>query len=121
MFAESLKRFIDSQNVKQFDFFVLFNPSQVILDLEVLKIDIVLVDMAFDNKTKFLNSHNDNNLNFCKKTFRQFNAYKIIFLVSPNDLNNRQIAQMAKQEELIKDFIFYDSSLKYLISKLATY
>lgn len=121
MFAESLKRFIDSQNVKQFDFFVLFNPSQVILDLEVLKIDIVLVDMAFDNKTKFLNSHSDNNLNFCKKTFRQFNAYKIIFLVSPNDLNNRQIAQMAKQEELIEDFIFYDSSLKYLISKLATY
>ena len=120
MFAESLKTFVDSQIIKQFEFYLLFNPSQVFLDLEVLDIAIVLIDMAFDNKIKFQKLLGEEDLIFCKKIFSQLDKYRLVFLVSPNDLNNREIAKLAKREGLIEDFIFYDASLKYLLSKLSS-
>ena len=54
----------------------------------------------------------------CDMIRRQLPDNKIVILCSENDNDSCQAAIQAKQESRIDDFLFYDNSAHYLLSKL---
>ena len=118
--AESLDATVKAMPIKQFDFFLLLNPHQVFIDIEVLKIDIVLIDMALFDLD--LISRNDKNMRclICEQIHARKPNCKILLLLSQNDSLSRKVAMLAKRDKIIDDFVFYDTSLKYLLAKLST-
>lgn len=100
----------------QCKFFLLHNLTQIFLDLEVLEIDVALIDMGLfdtdcDKGVPF---------SFFLKIHNVLPDCQLLLLVSQEDKKNRAIASEAKQKQIIDDFVFYDASLKYLLSKLTS-
>ena len=58
---------------------------------------------------------------FCEKLNEKLPNCHILLLVSQDDEVNRKMATKAKKKKLIDDFVFYDASLKYLISKMTSF
>lgn len=118
--AESLDATVKTMPTKQFDFFLLLNPHQVLVDIEVLKIDIALIDMALFDLDLIIKNKNKTHCLICKQIHEIKPNCKILLLISPEDKLNRKVAILAKKNKIIDDFVFYDTSLKYLLAKLST-
>ena len=54
----------------------------------------------------------------CDMIRRQLPDCKLVILCSENDKDSYQAAIQAKKESRIDDFLFYDNSVHYLLSKL---
>ena len=120
LLGESLKSTIEASSITNIEFFLLLNPKQVILDAKILKIDVALIDMTFSESKDPHNLKNNLKCVLCERISHHLPKCHIILLVSQHDQINRNVALQAKQENKIDDFVFYDSSLKYLISNLST-
>lgn len=118
--AESLEETIKAMSKNQFDFFLLLNPQQVLMDVEILEIDVALIDMALFDLNQI--SKDDKKLHcfLCEKIHKNIPDCKILLLLSQDDQLNRKVALAAKVDRMIDDFVFYDTSLKYLLAKLST-
>ncbi|HZJ85771.1 MAG TPA: hypothetical protein VFC83_01480 [Erysipelotrichaceae bacterium] len=120
LLGEGLQSTIEASSIRNIEFILLLNPKQVILDAKVLEIDVALVDMTFSESKYQKDLQNDLKCLLCDQISTHLPKCRIILLVSQHDKVNRNIALQAKQENKIDDFVFYDSSLKYLIAKLST-
>lgn len=104
-----------------FDLILLLNSRQALLDAEILKIDIALIDMESKD---FMNNdlgEKEKGLDFCKKMNEILPNCYLLLLLSQDNKGNRNMAIQAKKDKIIGDYVFYDASLKYLLAKLLAF
>lgn len=97
------------------------NPSQALLDAEILEIDVALIDMSFMDTMDDSLSRKEIELPFYERLSKVLPNCHLLLLVSQDDQPNRKIATEAKVKKIIDDYVFYDASLKYLIAKLKVF
>ena len=114
--AQSLAAAVRGMNDCNFEFFILLDANQAVIDAEVLEIDVALID-AMDRGTE----EKATLVSFCESLKKKLPLCHLLLLVSQDDLARREIATQAKKNGLVDDFVFYDASLKYLFAKLAAY
>lgn len=119
--AESLSSAIKSIPNLKLDLILLLNPKQALLDVEILEIDIAIIDMSFTDTIDYNLPGKEKSLSFYKEIIKILPNCHILLLVSQADKAKREIAAQAKIKKLVDDYMFYDSSLKYLIAKLKAY
>ena len=104
----------------QFEFFLLLNFHQVLLDVEILEIDVALIDMALFDAESISKQDGESLFTLCEKIHKKLPNCRLLLLVSQENQQNRAIASKAKRKQFVDDFLFYDASLKYLIAKLTS-
>ncbi len=119
--AESLNTAIRSIPNLKFELILLLNPSQALLDAEILEIDVALIDMSFMDTMDDSLSRKEIELPFYERLSKVLPNCHLLLLVSQDDQPNRKIATEAKVKKIIDDYVFYDASLKYLIAKLKVF
>lgn len=119
--AESLKSAIQSIPDLKFEFTLLLNSSQALLDAEILEIDVALIDMSFMDVMDYNLSGKEIELSFYERLNKNLPGCHLLLLVSQDDRENRKIAIEAKKNKMVDDYVFYDVSLQYLIAKLKAY
>ena len=116
--AQSMDSAMKSMSNLEFEFFLLLNPSQALLDTEVLEIDVVLIDMGLIDVRVNYTKEEETILSFCKRLHDNIPNGHLLLLVSQDDLANRNIAIEAKKKKIVDDYVFFDASLKYLFAKV---
>lgn len=114
--GQSFSAAIESMNMVDFNFYLFLNPNQALIDAEVFEIDIALIDTMDCNSKE-----TEKPLLLCEKLNEKLPNCHILLLISQDDIVNRKMATKAKKKKIIDDFVFYDASLKYLISKLTSF
>lgn len=88
------------------------NYSQAIIGAEIFQTDVVILDVVDQTDMEYALK--------ISEALRQCNGViKILLLVRPEQDIVRRNSVNAKNKGLIDDFVFYDSSLAYLLAKLA--
>lgn len=88
------------------------NYSQAIIGAEIFQTDVVMLDVVDQTDMEYAFK--------ISEALRQCNeAIKILLLVRPEQDIVRRNSVNAKNKGLIDNFVFYDSSLAYLLAKLA--
>ena len=111
--AESLAASVKAMSDLKFEFFLFLNPHQALLDAEILEINIALIDLALEKK--------EATLSFCERLHKRLPNCHLLLLVSQDDRAGRKMAMEAKEKKIVEDFMFYDTSLKYLFAKLEAF
>ena len=112
--AQSLSSAIKARHDLGFESYLLLNPNQAVLDAEVLKIDIALVDVLN-------NADCDAILSLCKALRQNVPACRVFILISQEDKSGKSMAIKAVQGKIADDFVFSDASLEYLFAKLSAF
>lgn len=110
--AQSLEAALKAMPDLKFDLFLFLNSQQALLDAEIFEIDVALIDLALNKETR---------LSFCEELHKNLPNCHLLLLVSQDDRASRKMASEAKRKKIVDDFVFYDASLKYLLSKLESY
>lgn len=118
--AQSLEVIVKAKESIGFEFFLLFDLNQVLLDVEVLEIEVALIDMALFDARGLSKEGGQSLFTLSENIHKKLPNCPLLLLVSQEDQENRAIAAEAKRKEIVDDFIFYDSSLKYLLAKLTS-
>ena len=79
--------------------------------MDVFHADVVILDVV--DQTDMGHA-----VEICRSMRRKEQNVKILLLVRPEQSVVRKVAVDTKNTELADDFVFYDSSLTYLIAKL---
>ncbi|HCC35741.1 MAG TPA: hypothetical protein DEQ02_08990 [Ruminococcaceae bacterium] len=111
--AQSLAAAIKNYPDLGFEPCLLINPDQVLLDAEIQNIEIAVVDMTWSAQEK---SHSVFSL--CKGLHKVVPCGKIFLLVPQRDPLAKDIAMRAIKCNLADDYVFFDVSLDYLLTKL---
>lgn len=111
--AESLAAAVKGNPHLGFEPFVLLDPRQASLDVEVLKIDVAVVDVI-DGAAK----ETETVLALCKKLRAIAPGCRLLLLVAQDGETGRRVAIGAMKSKAADDFVFYDTSLQYLFAKL---
>lgn len=114
--AQSLAAAIQGRPDLKFEFFLLLDPQQALLDAEILEIDVALIDVMDCGI-----EGEKNPLAFCEKLHKTLFNCRILLLVSQDDEICRSKAAEAKKNKIVDDFVFHDASLKYLFAKLEAF
>jgi len=111
--AQSLATIIKNYHELQVEPFMLLNPHQASLDAEVLKIDVAVVDInaGAPDKCSALWS-------LCEALRQTLPDCQILLFVPQDDKEGLDTAMKAIMMKAADDFVFYDSSLDYLFTKL---
>ena len=118
--AQSLEATVKAMLTMKFQFFLLLNFHQVLLDVEILEIDIALIDMSLFDVEGVSKQEKESLFSLFEKIHKKLPHCRLLLLVSQEDHRNREIASQAKKKQLVDDFVFYDASLKYLLAKLTS-
>lgn len=86
--------------------------SQALVGADVFHADVVLLDVADQVDMKRA-------LEICQSLRQNSQTTKILLLVRPEQAAVRAQAVDAKNAGQVDNFVFYDSSLSYLLAKLA--
>lgn len=87
------------------------NYLQAAACVDIFHADVVILDIVDQENM-------DGAIEICQ-TFRQDEQnVKILLLVRPEQAAVRKVAVETKNNGLVDDFVFYDSSLTYLLAKL---
>lgn len=119
--GQSFDSAIKSTPDLEFDLILLLNPSQALLDAEVLEIDIALIDMSSIDVMDNSLIEKEMDLSFCQSLNKNLPNCHLLLLVSQDDKINREIAIQSKKNKIVDDYVFYDASLKYLLAKLKSF
>ncbi len=111
--VQSIAAVIKNNTDFAFETFALLNPSQAALDAAILELDIAVIDLA----AGFFRTP-DALWSFCKSIRQDVPACNTLLLVPQEDDEMRSLAMKAKKDEFAGDFVFADSSLDYLLTKL---
>ena len=84
------------------------------LDFLIFHADVVILDIADQ-------ADMEQAVEICRSIRRNEQDVKILLLVRPEQAVVRKIAVDTKNAGLADDFVFYDSSLTYLLAKLAAF
>ena len=96
-----------------FDFYLFLNYQQAILDAQVFEINVALIDV-----TGCQGAERETPFKFLAGLHNSLPNCHLMLLVSQEDTKCRELAEQAKKNKLIEDFVFYDASLQYLMAKL---
>ena len=107
--AQSLVAAMREMADSDFEFFILLDSKQALMDAEIFEIDIALIDLK------------ETHLSFCELLHKKLPDAHLLLLVSQDDHARREIAGQAKKKGIVDDFVFYDASLKYLFAKLSSF
>lgn len=121
LLAQSLEAALKTMPNRNFEFYLLLDLNQALLDAEIFEINVALVDMALFEGTEQDKEENKRALIFCEELYKCITNCHILLLVSQFDIENRKIAIEAKKKKIVDDFVFYDVSLKYLFAKLTAF
>ncbi|HZK27576.1 MAG TPA: hypothetical protein VFD00_08575 [Thermoclostridium sp.] len=119
--AESLAASVKAMSDLKFEFFLFLNPHQALLDAEILEINIALIDLALINIVASHIEKKEATLSFCERLHKRLPNCHLLLLVSQDDRAGRKMAMEAKEKKIVEDFMFYDTSLKYLFAKLEAF
>lgn len=112
MLGQGLSAAIQSKPEIHFLWATQLNYSQAIIGVDVFHADVVLLDIV-DQEAM------EQAVQICRSIRQDEQNVKILFLVRPEQAVVRKVAVDAKNTGLADDFVFYDSSLIYLLAKLA--
>lgn len=112
--AQSLSKAIKAQPELRFEFHPLLNWEQAALDAEVLNIDVALVDVADGGDGELAAAK------ICETLRREAPGCRLLLLISQNYRAGRAMAIEAVRRREADDFVFYDTSLDYLFTKLSS-
>ena len=87
------------------------NAPQAIIGVDVFHADVVVLDVVDQVDMELA-------VEICRSIRRNKHDIKIVLLVRPEQVIVRKIAVDIKNAGLADDFVFYDSSLTYLLAKL---
>ncbi len=116
MLAQSLAAVVRNNPDLRLEPFLLLNLHQAVLDADLVKIDIAVVDVM-DVPSK----ESETALSLCKKLRQTVPGCRLLLLVSQNNKKGRKMAIDAIKSRAADDFVFYDTSLEYLFAKLETF
>ena len=87
---------------------------QAVVGIDIFHADVVILDIADQ-------ADMEQAVDICRSIRQNEQDIKILFLVRPEQAVVRKVAVEAKNVGLADDFVFYDSSLTYLLAKLAAF
>ena len=101
------------QSKPEFDFLwaAQLNYPQAIVGVDIFHADVVILDIVDQ-------ADMEQAVKICRSIRRDEQDIKILLLVRPEQAIVRKIAVDTKNSDLADDFVFYDSSLTYLLAKL---
>jgi|LSQX01.1.fsa_nt_gb hypothetical protein len=112
--AQSLAASLENHPDLKLEPFLLLNPQQALLDADLAKLDIALLDIT-DLSTR----SNEKTCTLCLKLRQTIPGCRLLLLVSQDNIKGREMAIDAIKNKTADDFVFYDTSLDYLFAKLA--
>jgi len=119
--AQSLDAVMKSMPDLEFELILLLNSQQALLDAEILEIDVALIDMGLIDVMDNNIEEKETALSLCERLHNSLPNCHLLLIVPQDDKGKRILATEAKQKKIIEDFVFYDSSLKYLFAKVASF
>ena len=90
----------------------LIPPQRIRTDAGVYSPDLMVLDVEGGLEE-------DRLLCVCREIREQLPDCRLLLLLSEENTRGRGLAVQARQERLADDFVFYDSSVQYLLAKLA--
>ena len=114
--AQSLDTAIKAMSDFEFEFFMLLDANQALIDAEIFEIDIALIDLM-DRSVE----EKDTILLFCELLSQRLPHAHLLLLLSQDDLIRREIASQAKKTAIVDAFVFSDAALKYVFAKLSLF
>ena len=87
------------------------NYPQAVVGIDIFHADVVILDVVDQ-------ADMEQAVELCRSIRRNKQDVKILLLVRPEQPVVRKVAVDAKNAGLADDFVFYDSSLTYLLAKL---
>lgn len=109
--SSALSRLAKEKN--QLRFFTETNPANLLIAAKSHRVEIAVIEAAESGEFSVHDS-----LRLCDEIRRGLPGCKLLLLCSENSEESKRLAISAKQEGHIDDFIFYDTSIDYLMSKL---
>ena len=111
MLGQGLAAAIQAKAELGFLWIAQLNYPQAIVGADIFHADLVLLDIVDQADI-------EQAVEICRGFRRDAQEVKILFLVRPEQALMRKVAVNTKNAGLIDDFVFYDSSLSYLLAKL---
>lgn len=111
MLGQGLSAAIQSKPELDFLWAAQFNYPQAIVGVDIFRADVVVLDIVDQVDMELA-------VQICRSMRRNEQDIKILLLVRPEQAIVRKVAVDTKNAGLADDFVFYDSSLTYLLAKL---
>lgn len=101
------------QSKAELNFLCVFqlNAPQAIIGVDIFHADVVVLDVVDQVDMELA-------VEICRSIRRNKHDIKIVLLVRPEQVIVRKVAVDTKNAGLADDFVFYDSSMTYLLAKL---
>ena len=114
MLGQGLSSAIQAKPELDFQWVPQLQYPQAIVGVEIYHANVVILDIVDQADL-------DQAVRICRSLRREEPGVKILLLVRPEQAAVRKVAVEAKNTALADDFVFYDSSLTYLLAKLAAF
>ena len=111
MLGQGLSAAVQSKPELDFLWAAQLNYPQAVVGIDIFHADVVILDIADQ-------ADMEQAVDICRSIRQNEQDIKILFLVRPEQAVVRKIAVDTKNAGLADDFVFYDSSLSYLLAKL---
>ena len=112
MLGQGLSAAIRSKPELDFLWAAQLNYPQAAVGVDIFHADVAILDIV--DQTDM-----EQAVRLCRSLRRNEHGVRILLLVRPERAVVRKVAVEAKNAGLADDFVFYDSSLTYLLAKLA--
>lgn len=114
MLGQGLSAAFQSKPELDFLWAAQLNYPQAVVGIDIFHAGVVILDAADQ-------ADMEQAVEICRSIRRNEQDVKILLLVRPEQAVVRKIAVDTKNAGLADDFVFYDSSLTYLLAKLAAF
>lgn len=111
MLGQGLSTAIQSKPEFNFLWVAQLNYAQAIVGVNIFHADVVILDVVDQ-------ADMEQAVEICRTIRRDEPYVKSLFLVRPDQALVRRVAVDTKNTGVVDDFVFYDSSLTYLLAKL---
>ena len=111
MLGQGLSAAIQSKPELDFLWAAQLNYPQAVVGVDIFHADVVILDIVDL-------ADMEQAVGICQSIRRGEQGVKILLLVRPERAVVRKVAVDTKTADLADDFVFYDSSLTYLLAKL---
>lgn len=98
-----------------YELFLLNKPGQVLLEAEMLKIDLSIIEVTAESHQGHVST-----VSLCEGLRRATSGCRIVLLITKADIVSRDVAVDAKKRGIVDDFVFTDESLQYLLANLSS-
>ena len=112
VFAQGLAAAIKNRPELNLEPILILNPEQTILDADLSGIDVAVIDVTDRYEDK-------NSCSLCGRLRKALPNCRLLLLVAQNHPEERKTVIDAIRQGMADDFVFHDTSLDYLLAKLA--